>query len=451
MFGIPDFLSRQWQIFVGSKAAPKDADALRFGILGAANIAPMALMHAARTHPEVVVQAVAARDKAKAAAYAKKHGIPQVLDGYQALLDDASIDAVYIPLPNGLHYEWTLRALAAGKHVLLEKPSVSNATKAESLFNHALLRPQQGGGSPQRQPPVLVEAFHYRFQPCWAKFMSLVDPPNVAHARAKFSLPRGFISADDIRFNYALAGGSLMDLGTYPCSAVRLAFGGMAPEECTSAELRPCPPPRERCDEAFKATFRFPNGGTAEIEGALMGSWLQTGLPGLWVEHRPVMVPDADLPEGQEKTRTRKLYMGNFMMGFFWHRIDVEDEFVVRRRGTAAAEGTGTGAAAAAAAAAADEEGSVVKRWVEKRSYKAYTWEEAGLQGRGGAIGGLPSFTSYRHQLGAFVDRIRGRAGTGMWVEHDDSIAQARMLDMAYEKSGLGLRPTSDFEPGSMR
>ncbi|KAL8392194.1 hypothetical protein RB595_002400 [Gaeumannomyces hyphopodioides] len=442
MFGTLDFLSRQWQMFVGSKAAPKEDNALRFGILGAANIAPMALLHAARTHPEVVVQAVAARDKGKAAAYAKKHGIPQVLDSYQALLDDTSIDAVYIPLPNGLHYEWTLRALAAGKHVLLEKPSVSNAREAESLFHHALLQPKQGDGgvvgSPQRQPPVLVEAFHYRFQPSWAKFMSLVDPPNVAHARAKFVLPPGFFSADDIRFNYALAGGSLMDLGTYPCSAVRLAFGGVVPEECTSAELRPCPPPHERCDEAFKATFRFPNGGTAEIEGALKGSWLQTGVPGLWVEHRPVVVPDADLPEGQEKTRTRKLYMGNFMASFIWHRIDVEDEFVVRRT---AAKGTG----GAAAAAAADEKDSVLKRWVEKRSYKAYTWEEAGFEERGG---GLPGFTSYRHQLGAFVDRIRGRAGTGMWVEHDDSIAQARMLDMAYEKSGLGVRPTSGFELG---
>ncbi|KLU86853.1 hypothetical protein MAPG_05861 [Magnaporthiopsis poae ATCC 64411] len=434
MSGVLDFLSRQWQIFVGSKAVPKEGDAIKFGILGASKIAPMALLHAARTHPEVVVQAVAARDKTKAASYAKAHGIPQVLDSYQGtsrhfctLLDDASIDAVYIPLPNDLHYEWAMRALAAGKHVLLEKPAVGNAQEAESLFTHSLLQQQQ---QQQPPPPVLLEAFHYRFQPSWTKFMSLVDPPNVAHARAKVMLPPGLFAVDDIRFNYALAGGALMDLGTYPCSAVRLAFGGVLPEECTSAELKPCAPPRERCDEAFKASFRFPNGGTGQVEGALKSSLLEAGVPSLWVEHQPVVVPDADLPEGQEKTRTRKLYMANFMLSFLWHRIDVEDEFVVRAaKKPAAAAGTGA------------EEEAVLKRWVERKSYKAYTWEEAGFQG----LGGLPGFTSYRHQLGAFVDRIRGRAGTGMWVEHDDSITQAHMLDMVYEKSGLGLRPTSDF------
>lgn len=93
--------------------------------------------------------------------------------------------------------------------MLLEKPAVANAHEAERLFGHALLLQQQ-----PHPPPVLVEAFHYRFQPCWAKFMSLVDPPNVVRARAKVVLPPGLFAEDDIRFNYALAGGSLMDLGT---------------------------------------------------------------------------------------------------------------------------------------------------------------------------------------------------------------------------------------------
>ncbi len=126
---------------------------------------------------------MAARDEKKAVEYAKKHGIPQTFGSYDALLDDPAIDAVYIPLPNGLHYEWALKALAEGKHVLLEKPSVSNATEAEALFRSPLLR---GPGA-----PILLEAFHYRFSPAWRLFLSLLDRPAIAHVRTRmFGPPR---------------------------------------------------------------------------------------------------------------------------------------------------------------------------------------------------------------------------------------------------------------------
>ncbi|KAK5999085.1 D-xylose 1-dehydrogenase (NADP(+)) 2 [Cladobotryum mycophilum] len=133
MASVIGFLRRNWLIF-NPPALKKQDSALKFGILGAANIAPMALFIPAKSHPEVIIYTVAARDKAKAEAYAKKHGIPHVSDSYEAILDDPEVDVVYIPLPNGLHFEWTLRALAKGKHVLLEKPSTSNAAEAEILF-----------------------------------------------------------------------------------------------------------------------------------------------------------------------------------------------------------------------------------------------------------------------------------------------------------------------------
>ncbi|HUE59827.1 MAG TPA: Gfo/Idh/MocA family oxidoreductase, partial [Acidimicrobiales bacterium] len=95
-------------------------DPIRIGCLGAARIAPAALIKPARNVEGVVVSAVAARDQTRAAVFAKKHGIPRVYESYQELVDAADVDAVYIPLPNSLHAEWTLAALAAGKHVLCE-------------------------------------------------------------------------------------------------------------------------------------------------------------------------------------------------------------------------------------------------------------------------------------------------------------------------------------------
>src|ERR1700742_196625 len=105
---------------------PGHGGPLRIGVLGAARIAPSALIKPAKDNPEVVVDAVAARDGSRARAFAAKHGIARVHGSYEALLADPDIDAVYNPLPNGLHGTWTRAALAAGKHVLCEKPVTAN-------------------------------------------------------------------------------------------------------------------------------------------------------------------------------------------------------------------------------------------------------------------------------------------------------------------------------------
>ena len=140
-------------------------------------------------------------------------------------------------------------------------------------------------------------------------------------------------------------------------------------------------------------------------------------------------MPDTELPEGQEKVRVRKIDFDNFVISAFWHRIVVEDEFIVRERGSGGDGGDGDGAA-----------GTVLKRWTTREVKKAYTFEEAGIK--------WPSedhWLSYRYQLEEFVNAIRGREGSGLWVDGEDSIAQMRMMDMAYAKSGLPPRKTSEY------
>ena len=102
-------------------------------MLGAARIAPSALIKPARANAEVLVAAVAARDVSRAAAFAKKHDIARVHESYETMIADPDLDAVYIPLPNGLHGRWTRAAVAAGKHVLCEKPFTANAAEAREI------------------------------------------------------------------------------------------------------------------------------------------------------------------------------------------------------------------------------------------------------------------------------------------------------------------------------
>src|SRR6266550_158133 len=136
---------------------------LRVGVLGAAAIAPHAVVKPAREVPGVTVVGVAARDPARAREFARRHAIPMVYDDYAALVAADDLDAVYIPLPNGLHGGWTLRALAAGKHVLCEKPFTANAEEARAVAAAAA-----GSGR------VVMEAFHYRYHPLTERVRQLL-------------------------------------------------------------------------------------------------------------------------------------------------------------------------------------------------------------------------------------------------------------------------------------
>ncbi|RYP42282.1 hypothetical protein DL767_000446 [Monosporascus sp. MG133] len=403
-------LNRVYTSFV-PPVVEKKSDAIKFGILGAAKIAPMAIITPAKSHPEVIVQAVAARDRARAEEFAKKHGIPDIRDTYEEIIDDPNIDAIFIPLPNALHYEWAVRSIRAGKHVLVEKPSVNNETEANTLFNLPELS--------QPNPPALLEAFHNRFHPSLHKFLTFVSPADVVHVHTDCMVPAWMTSPDDIEFNYKMGGGSMMHLGTYNFAVLRMIFKD-EPEECLTCDTTVLGDGiHDHCDKDFKAQFRFPNGGIGEATTTLRGSiWWKPSEAR--VTHKEVVVSDKTLLATQEKVLTRQVTLHGFMHAILWHRIDVKDSYVIRNK--------------------ADRR--PVKKWVESSSHKAYTFKEAG-----GQFVNLPGedwWMSYRHQLEQFVNRIKSRK-TQYWVTGEDSIKQMRMVDMAYEKSGLGLRPTSAF------
>ena len=310
-----------------------------------------------------------------------------------------------------------MRAIRAGKHVLLEKPSTSNTTEAEILFTLPELS--------QLNAPVLLEAFHNRFHPSVHKFRSFITPADVVHVYTDSMIPGILLNKDNIGFNYKLAGGSIMMLGTYNFGIIRMVFNDN-PVECLT-----CEPGifgdgiHDQCDTDFKAKFQFPNGGIAEASTTMRG-------PILWkpsearVTHKEVAVDDKSLPETQEKLRTRVVTLHGFIHAFIWHRIDVKDTFVIRNK--------------------ADSRS--LKTWTESKSCKAYSYKEAGGEEAGGEFANLPSedwWMSYRYQLEEFVNRVKGRP-TQYWVEGQDSWDQMKMIDMAYKKSGLGLRPTSEFQ-----
>lgn len=225
--------------------------ALRFGILGAARIAPPALIKPARVVSDVQVVAVAARDKKKADAFAQRHKIPRVLDSYDALVNDANIDAIYNPLPNSAHHEWTIKALRAGKHVLCEKPIASNAREAEEMQRAA-----------EETGRVLMEAFHYRYHPLALRVEEIISSGELGSVReleADFFIPL-FLRPRDIRFQYELAGGALMDTGCYCVSFLR--WLAKCEPTILSARARKASP---EVDRLMFAEMLFENGVRAKL------------------------------------------------------------------------------------------------------------------------------------------------------------------------------------------
>jgi predicted dehydrogenase len=231
---------------------------LRIGTLGAARITPAALIKPARNVTEADVVAVAARDRSRADAFASKHAIPRVFDSYAALLAHPDIDAIYNPLPNGLHAEWTIAALEAGKHVLCEKPFTANAKEAEDVAAVAA-----------RTGLVVMEAFHWRYHPLAQRMVDIVDSGELGVTKRIetalcFPLPK----FSDIRYQYDLAGGALMDVGTYTVHMARVL--GREEPEVVSAEPKLRTPD---VDRAMRAELSFPSGHTARITCSMWSCW----------------------------------------------------------------------------------------------------------------------------------------------------------------------------------
>jgi predicted dehydrogenase len=226
---------------------------LRIGILGAARITPTALIRPARRVPEVEVVAVAARDRDRAETFAHKHKIPTVHGSYDELIADPNVDAIYNPLPNGLHGRWTLAALKAGKPVLCEKPLTANADEAEQVASAA------------RDPGLVVmEAFHYRYHPLVERVLEIIRGELGSLRRVETRMCIPLPSRKDIRYQLDLAGGAVMDVGCYAIHQARTLAG--AEPEVVSARAKCIAP---GVDRWLQADLRFPDDCTGSFECAL--------------------------------------------------------------------------------------------------------------------------------------------------------------------------------------
>ncbi|MFE4968802.1 Gfo/Idh/MocA family protein [Streptomyces sp. NPDC056660] len=224
---------------------------LRIGVLGAARIAELSIVGPARACGHRLV-AVAARDRDRAEAFAAAHGVERVAGSYADLVGDPEVEVVYNPLANGLHGPWNLAALRAGKHVLTEKPSASNAEEATEVHQAVA-----------RAGTVFMEGFHYLFHPVTRRLHELLDSGELGdlrHVEAMVAMPAPPDS--DVRWSLPLAGGALMDLGCYSLHALRMLapWAGGAPRlaGARGGERTKAP----GVDEWLYADLEFPGGAT---------------------------------------------------------------------------------------------------------------------------------------------------------------------------------------------
>ena len=188
---------------------------VRWGVMSTAKIGWEKVIPAMQKGRYCDMYAIASRDPGRAREVAKRLGIPRVFGSYEELLADADIEAVYIPLPNHLHVEWSIKALAAGKHVLCEKPLGLNAADARRLLAAA-----------EKHPHLKVmEGFMYRHHPQWQRAKLLVDRGKIGELRAIQSFFAYYnVAPDNIRNRTDAGGGGLMDIGCYPVSLARHLF-----------------------------------------------------------------------------------------------------------------------------------------------------------------------------------------------------------------------------------
>jgi len=231
---------------------------IRVGILGAAGIAPQALIRPVRRRADMEVVAIAARSFAAATHFAKEHGIPRAYDGYHALLADDDIDLVYVALPPSEHVSWSIAALESGKDVLCEKPISMDAAEARLAASVA-----------ERSGRHLIEAFHDHYHPLTAALREVVDSGalgSIVSIDASFTADNPY-SPTSIRHVPELGGGALMDLGCYPVHWLRV-LGGSEPVVRSATHV----PNELGADITIDARVVFESGPHAGATGTLHAS-----------------------------------------------------------------------------------------------------------------------------------------------------------------------------------
>ncbi len=230
---------------------------MRLGLIAAARITEPALVAPARELDDVTLAVVGARDLARAEQAAADWGVERAVGSYEEVIASDDVDAVYIATPAGYHRHWTIEALRAGKHVLCEKPFASNADEAREMIAVG-----------RETGLILMEAFHWRYHPMVAQMQAILDSGAIGEvegADAAFDLPEGEIPMGDIRWDLAIGGGSLMDLGCYPVQWLRWLLGP-APEVVSATATCPV----ERVDGHIQAELRWPDGQAATLSSSMI-------------------------------------------------------------------------------------------------------------------------------------------------------------------------------------
>ncbi|WWD10500.1 hypothetical protein V865_008636 [Kwoniella europaea PYCC6329] len=375
------------------KALKKEDDAVNLGIIGgSATINAAAIIHPAETHPGAKIVAVASRDISDAQKAAKQFHIPKAYGSYEELLADPEVEAVYISVPNGLHGEWAIKSLQAGKHVLLEKPFTSNGLEARRVFEEA-----------ERCGKIVVEAFHWQFHPAAHVVKSLIASGkfgDIKRTFARMTTPKGTIPGSDIRWQWSLGGGALMD-ETYALHATRYFVGGdnetllgsgIKPT-VVSATSKPWSKDK-RVDSASWADLRFDLEGGKTVDSKI---YVDMNAPNL-----ALVIPRAwEFPSIEIECERATIYFFNHMMPHLYHYISIYDK--------------------------------VTKHTTYQKHYNyGPKWKNVGD----------PHWSTYRYQLEAFVDKVRGREPKH-WITPEDSIAQMETIDAIYLRNGLGVRPVT--------
>lgn len=224
---------------------------LRFGLLGAAYIAPRGLVKPVQVFDDVEIVSIAARDRDRAEVFAARAGIPSVYDTYDEVVTDPNVDAVYNPLAISGHHEWTIKALKAGKHVLCEKPFAMNEAEAREMADCA-----------RENGLVCAEAFHYYYHPLSRRMREIVRSGVLGEIRFADAHFQNWLddSPEEIRYRIELGGGATMDLGCYPLHFLRHTFG--AEPEVVSARAATV---HEHIDLEMVAELVFPGDIPARI------------------------------------------------------------------------------------------------------------------------------------------------------------------------------------------
>ncbi len=235
---------------------------LRWGVISTARIGASAVIPAIHESNNGEVAAVASRDLEKGKQFAAENGIPQTFGSYDEMLADPNIDAIYNPLPNSMHGEWSMRAAEAGKHVLCEKPLANNADEAQQMADLFAAKDL-----------LLAEAFMYRFHPQTEKVKEMVDAGAVGKVHAMQSTFNFSIgSEDDVRLSKELEGGALMDVGCYCLNIIRYLIGEEPSEVRAFADFGE----RSGVDERLTGILSFPSGAFAHFDCSIRTHFTQT-------------------------------------------------------------------------------------------------------------------------------------------------------------------------------